>query len=142
MKTRNMKTHKTEFMQLAIAAIAAVAVHFAPAAGLREDFRSPQGAARENTGPLFWMHGDESEARLREMVGRVAESGQGALTIESRPHIDWMREGWWRDVSTFVDDIRLAPPTAGVLPQSAAKAANAVSGNWSSAALWADGGGE
>ena len=48
-------------------------------------------------------------------------------------------EGWWRDVSTFVDDIRLAPPTAGVLPQSAAKAANAVSGDWSSAALWADG---
>ena len=48
-------------------------------------------------------------------------------------------EGWWRDVATMVDDIRLAPPAAGVLPQSAAKAANAVSGNWSSAALWADG---
>ena len=48
-------------------------------------------------------------------------------------------EGWWRDVATMLDDIRLAPPTPGTLPQSTAKAANAVSGNWSSAALWADG---
>ena len=48
-------------------------------------------------------------------------------------------EGLEGDRATFVDDVRLSPPTAGVLPQSAAKAANAVSGNWSDAALWADG---
>ena len=59
-------------------------------ADLREDFRRPQGAVRENTGPLFWMHGTETPERLREYVGRVDESGQGILTIESRPHVDWM----------------------------------------------------
>ena len=73
---------------------------------LRETFRSPQGAARENTGPLFWMHGTETPERLREYVGRVDESGQGVLTIESRPHVDWMRDGWWRDVDIVLDACR------------------------------------
>ena len=73
---------------------------------LREDFRSPQGAARENTGPLFWMHGTETPERLREYVGRVDESGQGILTIESRPHVDWMRDGWWRDVDIVLGECK------------------------------------
>ena len=73
---------------------------------LREEFCSPQGAARENTGPLFWMHGTETPERLREYVGRVEESGQGILTIESRPHVDWMREGWWRDVDIVLDECK------------------------------------
>ena len=74
--------------------------------GLRVDFRSPQGAARENTGPLFWMHGTETPERLREYVGRVDESGQGILTIESRPHVDWMRDGWWRDVDIVLGECK------------------------------------
>ena len=75
-------------------------------ADIAQDFRAPQGVTRENTGPLFWLHGTETEARLREMVGRVAESGQGILTIESRPHIDWMRAGWWRDVDIVLDECK------------------------------------
>ena len=76
------------------------------AADLRENFRSPQGEARVNTGPLFWIHGTESEARLRDYVRVVAESGQGSLTVESRPHEDWMRDGWWRDVGIVLDECR------------------------------------
>ena len=75
-------------------------------ADVAQEFRVPQGMTRENTGPLFWLHGTETEARLREMVGRVAESGQGILTIESRPHIDWMRAGWWRDVDIVLDECK------------------------------------
>ena len=75
-------------------------------ADVAQEFRVPQGAVRENTGPLFWLHGDETEARLREYVGRVSESGQGILTIESRPHIDWMRAGWWRDVDIVLDECK------------------------------------
>ena len=74
--------------------------------GLREDFARPQGAARENTGPLFWMHGTESEQRLRDYVRVVAESGQGTLTIESRPHEGWMLDSWWRDVDIILDECR------------------------------------
>ena len=101
-----MKLKRKETIQVIIAAIAVAFMPCALVADMREDFRSPQGAARENTGPLFWMHGTESPERLREYVGHVAESGQGTLTIESRPHIDWMREGWWRDVDIVLDECR------------------------------------
>ena len=58
----------------------AVCAAFAAGAALAEmpqaqDFRSPKGAARANTGPLFWMHGTETPEQLREYVGRVDESG-------------------------------------------------------------------
>ncbi|MCQ2394918.1 MAG: hypothetical protein MJ249_11585, partial [Kiritimatiellae bacterium] len=69
-------------------------------------FAVPTGAAREMTGPLFWMHGTESEARLREYVGRVDESGQGILTTESRPHNDWMGPTWWRDLRIIIDEAK------------------------------------
>ena len=88
-------------MGVAMALVSGVCV-----ADLAQDFRAPQGAAREMTGPLFWLHGTESEARLREYVGHVDESGQGILTIESRPHIDWMRDGWWRDVDIVLDECK------------------------------------
>ena len=91
---------------IVVGAAAMLASPSAAVADTRCDFASPQGAARENTGPLFWLHGDETEARLREMVGRVDESGQGILTIESRPHIDWMRAGWWRDVDIVLDECK------------------------------------
>ena len=96
---------------LAALAAAGVAVSLCAAESggeeaLRRNFQSPQGAVRMNTGPLFWMHGTETEARLREYVGCVAESGQGILTIESRPHKDWMCDGWWRDVDIVIDECR------------------------------------
>ena len=89
-----------------LAAVMMLAAVHTALAGPREDFASPKGAARANTGPLFWLHGTETEARLREYVGRVDESGQGILTIESRPHIDWMRAGWWRDVDIVLDECK------------------------------------
>ncbi len=52
------------------------------------------------------MHGTESEQRLRDYVRVVAESGQGSLTIESRPHEGWMLDSWWRDVDIILDECR------------------------------------
>lgn len=101
-----MKLNAVKMSLNATVAAMAAAVLPLDAADLRDDFRSPKGAVRENTGPLFWMHGTETEARLREYVGRVDENGQGLLTIESRPHKDWMRDGWWRDVDTVIDECR------------------------------------
>ena len=96
----------TDLFKARAVVLGAAVLPFIAAADMRDDFRSPQGAVRENTGPLFWMHGTETEARLREYVGRVDESGQGILTIESRPHVDWMREGWWRDVDIVLDECK------------------------------------
>ncbi|MBO7684385.1 MAG: hypothetical protein J6T51_06645 [Kiritimatiellae bacterium] len=101
-----MSVDKRNFAQAAVAAALCMTAAQAAFCGIREDFASPKGPALENTGPLFWMHGDETEARLREYVGRVAESGQGVLTIESRPHKDWMRDGWWRDVDIVLDECK------------------------------------
>ena len=92
--------------QMGIAALTAFVVAQGVFAGLREDFASPQGAARMNTGPFLWMHQSDGEARLREYVRVIAESGQGVLTFESRPHDDWMGEPWWRDVGVVIDECR------------------------------------
>lgn len=54
--------------------------------------------ARRLSGPLFWLHGDESRDRLEMYVQKVAEGGNGCFTAESRPHSDWLGEGWYRDL--------------------------------------------
>ncbi len=79
---------------------AAAGIWAMPATGA---FASPSGKDRENTGPLFWLHGTETQAQLEHTVARVSESGQGILTAESRPHIDWMGANWWRDLRIVLD---------------------------------------
>ncbi len=65
---------------------------------LEQQFRTLPLDARRLTGPLFWLHGDESRERLEMYVGKVAEGGNGCFTTESRPHKDWLGEGWFRDL--------------------------------------------
>ena len=65
---------------------------------LEKQFHELPPEARRHTGPLFWLHGDDSQARLEMYVGKVAEGGNGCFTTESRPHNDWMGAGWWRDL--------------------------------------------
>lgn len=65
---------------------------------LEHQFRELPPQARELTGPLFWLHGDESRERLEMYVAKVAEGGNGCFTTESRPHRDWLGEGWFRDL--------------------------------------------
>ena len=67
-------------------------------AAIEQQFRELPLEARRLTGPLFWLHGDDSKERLEMYVGKVAEGGNGAFTTESRPHTDWMGPGWWRDL--------------------------------------------
>ncbi|HEY5910344.1 MAG TPA: glycosyl hydrolase [Verrucomicrobiae bacterium] len=61
---------------------------------------------RRLTGPLFWLHGDESKERLEMYVGKVGEGGNGCLTTESRPHKDWLGEGWYRDLGICLEAAR------------------------------------
>lgn len=69
-------------------------------------FRELPGEARRLTGPLFWLHGDESRERLEMYVGKIAEGGNGSFTAESRPHIDWLGEGWFRDLGICLEAAR------------------------------------
>ncbi len=59
--------------------------------------------ARRLTGPLFWLHGDESRERLEMYLEKVAEGGNGCFTAESRPHSDWLGEGWFRDLAICLE---------------------------------------
>ncbi|UCG15984.1 MAG: hypothetical protein JSV19_11890 [Phycisphaerales bacterium] len=66
-------------------------------------FRTLPMEARRLTGPLFWLHGDESPQRLKAYLEKVVEGGNGCFTAESRPHEDWLGPGWYRDLRVCLD---------------------------------------
>ena len=92
-----------------VAAIVLTGIQASIAAGpespaeLAQQFQQLPRKARRLTGPLFWLHGDDSPQRLTEYVGKVAEGGNGCFTAESRPHIDWLGPGWYRDLKICLD---------------------------------------
>jgi len=62
--------------------------------------------ARRLTGPLFWLHGDETPEQLRRTLQKVLEGGNGMFVTESRPHNDWLGPGWYRDLDICVEFAR------------------------------------
>lgn len=66
-------------------------------------FRELPPEARRLVGPLFWLHGDETREQLQGELARVAEAGNGSFTAESRPHKDWLGEGWYRDLEICLE---------------------------------------
>lgn len=75
-------------------------------AEVEQQFRKLPMEARRLTGPLFWLHGDESAERLKMYLDKVAEGGNGCFTAESRPHIDWLGPGWYRDLKICLEAAR------------------------------------
>src|SRR5690242_13582351 len=49
-------------------------------------------------GALFWLHGTESEAELRHTYELATRAGIGELTLESRPHWDFLGPKWWQEL--------------------------------------------
>ncbi|MCE5268053.1 MAG: hypothetical protein LLG00_09225, partial [Planctomycetaceae bacterium] len=72
-------------------------------ATLERQFRELPMEARRLTGPLFWLHGDETREQLEAEIARIAEGGNGCFTAESRPHKDWLAPGWWRDLGICLE---------------------------------------
>ena len=96
---------------LILALLAALAPRPAAAAeptlaDLEKTFRELPIEARHHTGPLFWLHGDESKDQLLTELQKVLEGGNGTFTAESRPHTDWLGEGWYRDLAILLDFAR------------------------------------
>ncbi len=52
--------------------------------------------------PFFWQHGEE-EGLLREGMQKIREAGIRAVCVESRPHPDFVGEGWWRDMDIILE---------------------------------------
>ncbi len=84
-------------------AVATIAADQENITSLERQFRELPMEARRLTGPLFWLHGDDSPERLKMYVGKVAEGGNGCFTAESRPHSDWMGPGWYRDLAICLE---------------------------------------
>ncbi len=55
--------------------------------------------------PFFWQH-SENETLLREGMARIAESGIGAVCVESRPHPDFLGKKWWTDLDVIMDEAK------------------------------------
>ncbi len=55
--------------------------------------------------PFFWQHGVE-EPVLREEMARIDEAGIGAVTVEARPHPDFLGPGWWRDIDIIMEEAK------------------------------------
>ncbi len=72
-----------------------------PWAILEKQFREMPMEARRQTGPLFWLHGDENETpeRLKMYLEKVAEGHNGTFCAESRPHSDWLGPRWFDDLA-------------------------------------------
>ena len=51
--------------------------------------------------PFYWQRGDHTHL-IPEQIQRIYDSGCRALCVESRPHPDFVGEGWWRDMDIIL----------------------------------------
>ena len=104
---QTVTTMKTKILVLSLLWLPSVAVAQTLPQGdiarMEELFRELPMEAKRLTGPLFWLHGAESKERLESYVQKTAESGNGSFTAESRPHRDWLGEGWYRDLAICLE---------------------------------------
>jgi len=47
--------------------------------------------------PFFWVHGEPKEV-IGEYIEKMYEAGCRAFCVESRPHPDFLGDGWWNDM--------------------------------------------
>ncbi len=73
---------------------------------VERQFRQLPPEARRLTGPLFWLHGDETPEQLERELENVRDGGNGVFTAEPRPHQDWLGEGWYRDLDVCLQFAR------------------------------------
>ncbi len=67
--------------------------------------------------PFLWMRG-EAAAVLREEIGRIAQCGIDALCVESRPHPDFLGDGWWRDLDIVMEEAAVRGMRVWILDDS------------------------
>ena len=55
--------------------------------------------------PFLWLKG-ECEDVIREEIEKIYECGIRGICIESRPHPDFLGDGWWKDVDIIMEEAR------------------------------------
>ncbi|MBR5448074.1 MAG: hypothetical protein IKV40_06590, partial [Clostridia bacterium] len=72
------------------------------------------GKWENHTLPFFWQHGEEDEVLIEELHN-IYNSGCRAVCIESRPHEEFARKGWFDDVRVILDECRRLGMEAWIL---------------------------
>jgi len=75
------------------------------------------GAVDANIFPFLWLHG-ESEDVLREYMGAIYDANLRAVCLESRPHPDFLGDGWWHDLDILLDEARKRSMKVWILDDS------------------------
>lgn len=55
--------------------------------------------------PFFWQHGEEEKV-LREYMRVIYQSNIGAVCVESRPHPEFCKDKWWKDMDIILDEAK------------------------------------
>lgn len=64
-----------------------------------------EGYLGYNVFPFMWVHG-ESEERYREVLRAIKNANINAVCIEARPHKDFCKDNWWRDMDIIIDECK------------------------------------
>lgn len=67
--------------------------------------------------PFLWLHG-ESQEKLLEYVNVIYDANIRAVCLESRPHPDFGKEGWWRDLDFLLAEFRKRDMKVWILDDS------------------------
>lgn len=67
--------------------------------------------------PFFWQHGENQEV-LGTYMEKIAESGMKAVCIEARPHPEFARAGWWKDLDFIIDKAKKSDMKLWILDDS------------------------
>ena len=55
--------------------------------------------------PFYWQHGDHTE-KIPEQIKQIYESGCRAVCVEARPHPEFGKDGWWRDMDIVFSEAK------------------------------------
>lgn len=55
--------------------------------------------------PFFWQHGEDTKV-LEEYLNAMQSQGLSCFCVESRPHPDFLQEGWWKTMDFLVEEAR------------------------------------
>lgn len=55
--------------------------------------------------PFLWLRG-EDERVIRTEMKKISECGIGEICVEARPHDDFCKDGWWKDLGIVIDEAK------------------------------------
>ncbi|MFV0395617.1 MAG: hypothetical protein ACK5LC_14730 [Coprobacillaceae bacterium] len=55
--------------------------------------------------PFFWQHGESNE-KILEYIEKIQKGGIQNLCIESRPHPEFLQDGWWKTMDFIIAEAK------------------------------------